>query len=242
MKKLLLLMIVTLSAWSERYDFNPATQSNTSVIVQPMFNPKVINLDGSEILTLPNLWTAGIATEVPIVDYFKMGFLMQATFAIPGKFNLLYSLDTTAKTQYPIRFAGGWFVPYVTVPFGLTFSLNQLAESDNYLLNSPNEPIDHGDVTIQGDWRFSDKANPYLFGIGPNAAATFGVEYYPIPELGIYAEGGYGGVLLAHHLITKWISSPDKKTIIQEDGKNTWTFATYLMHGPIAQFGVRITL
>lgn len=178
----------------------PRDIPTTNIVSGFVFSPTLYEHATGRSLSLPQLIRLGINVETAIHYYLNGGVAMTALFIPQAPIRFLLEVSPYIKPQYPIDTQIGRFTFYGTLSLGSLASYWTGQEINNFL-GSPLGPS----------------------GFGIQAMAVGGIEYFPIPPCGIFAEGGYSGRYL-------WVN----KIFPQ------YTLAPLAMHGPVLNFGLRV--
>jgi hypothetical protein len=198
-------------------DRDPITESKTNIFLGTLFPGKMINFDPeNDTRDLTSTWIYGVQMEVPIHEYFQTGFVLSGTTGFAEELGngqtapafWTVSLSGLLKPQVPIPLPAGHLSAYLSVPIGLTVTLPTIRLLMDSLFKPTFSPV----------------------GAGINAAAMLGVEYFPVPIVGLFAEGGIQTMML-------WNPYPAEGTYFYSSGKYHQRF----VYAPGLNFGVKLT-
>ncbi|MBH1988824.1 MAG: hypothetical protein I8H75_04455 [Myxococcaceae bacterium] len=184
-----------------------------------LFNPQIHWLGNQELKTMPVMesttsYRAGI--EVPLFRYLNAGGHVQYTaYSFPRQESSLVMLGTglDVKTQVPIVFKNQRIAPYLLASLGI------------------NGIIDTGALREYSEARSSTgkrQNETSIFGLGPEGSIATGIEYYPVPLLGIFMEGGVRGLIGLHRIEDRI------------ENITTWDFRSYSLYAWKLQAGLRL--
>lgn len=186
------------------------------------FNPKIQWLGNDKLAKMPDMksdlsFRAGI--EVPLYRYLSAGgYVGYATYSFPGQDKgglILIGTGLDLKTQVPIEFGKQRIAPYLVGSLGIAGMIDNNTLSDRSVLIE-------GNVTSRS----------VEFGFGPTGQLMAGLEYYPVPLVGIFIEGGMQALLGLHRV--------EKKSVATYQTETTWGFNTYLLNAWQLQFGLKL--
>jgi hypothetical protein len=214
--------------------YNPLHQVTTDLYGSSWFNPNVgLDLTGPASSTLPLAWGGGVRVDIPIYDYFKAGFETQilvpeskpAPLSGSTSKSPTFILAAMFKPQIPLTLGkGNYLAPYLALSPGLVATFN--APPDGLALYQPAPP-----PSGQAPRGLSPQG---LFGFGASLSAVGGIEYFPIAEVGFFAEGGYRALLMAYPIMQASIQNPF--------GDMTYTYHAFWMWAPVLNFGIKINI
>ncbi len=201
------------------------------------FSPQIQWLGNDKLSKMPNLksdFSYRLSIEVPLYRYLSAGaYVSYAGYSFPGQpsgglGNVGTGLDL--KTQIPIEFGKQRLAPYLTGSLGLAALID---------IN-----------TIHPYSRFEEsnlRSESSNFGFGPAGQIMAGLEYYPIPLVGFFVEGGMHALIGLHR-----VDEQRKETHTYSDGNSTssyesygttettWGFNAYLLNAWQLQFGLKL--
>ena len=189
-------------------------EATTHFRVSPLLSPLVQSgfFSGKPLLTQNTAWAFGLGVEVPVLDWFSSGFIVQFNTGLPGLIPVT-DLSGIAKFQWPFPiWKTGNCAPYILVPIGVTYT--STAVFDEVALHSASDP--------------ELQTKLYDYGVGFNGGISGGFEFFPIRYIGIYAEAGYRVAVLFHQIV----KGPDLN--------NTWEYRSYWIRGTTVSFGAKI--
>ena len=220
MKKTLFVLMLLLGSaiYADKGDkddvFLPATNVLSTYLMKP-------TLGGEQ---LKSSFLYGIGFDIPMYRYltaswgFKFGKFTRTT--VPEVYSLLgnsvwnFMGDLSFKAQYPFEFAKQHLIPYLGASVGLNvFVDNQAIE--NLAMGQLYNP-DSGIKSVAP------------LGLGPCGSGFAGIEYFPYPLIGIFAEAGYQTMYLTARMVDKV--------------GTTWNFKNQVFLSPMINFGIKIAL
>ena len=170
---------------------------------------------------------AGI--EVPLYRYLSAGgYVGFASYRFPGQDKgglITIGTGLDLKTQVPIEFARQRIAPYLVGSLGIVGMIDNNTLSDRSALREGN--VDSKSVE---------------FGFGPTGQLMGGLEYYPVPLVGIFIEGGMQALLGLHRVekTTHTTQQSGSESVTTSRTETTWGFNTYLLSAWQLQFGLKL--
>ncbi|MES2504896.1 MAG: DEAD/DEAH box helicase family protein [Myxococcota bacterium] len=184
----------------------------TNLTAGYFFTPKIQWLGKSELQSLPEMRSDvsfRIGIEVPLYRYLNAGahvsYIGYQFYNQDAKM-LVLGTALDMKAQYPLEFGRQRIAPY------LTGSLGIVGVVDINVLRPYSK-------TATG------KEIGYL-GMGASSQLMSGLEYYPVPLIGIFAEGGIHAMIATHR--------------VTENSEATWEMDSYFLHAWQIQFGLKL--
>jgi hypothetical protein len=186
------------------------------------FKPNIQWLGHSNLAKMPEMksdFSYRIGIEVPLYRYLNAGaHVAYSGYSIPTQTDgSLTHLSTglDLKTQVPIEFGNQSLAPYLTGSLGIS-ALIDTATLQDY------STIKTGDIV--------SKSNS--FGFGPSGQLMAGLEYYPVPLIGIFIEGGMQALIGLHRV--------SETTSTVKSAEDTWGFNAYFLNAWQLQFGLKL--